>query len=359
MNTSKLLVQTPRERHWESNHGARNKCGFYGKNVKFDQLRSFLAVTKFLSLRKAASELHLTQSAISKQLKSLQLQLGVHLYARKGKGIELTEAGRAALTRIGPILKQVDDLQESLRPKIPQEKQPVVFTVAGAFSLGAELLPSMIARFEKSHAGVEVNCHTGSSEQIQQMIREGRAEIGLSTYPPLTEDIASEPFRVQTLVFFVSSRHPLATRRHLTLSDVLAYPLVTRGMIGGPTWIRDILDQLSEKGFKYKVALECNGPSQVKEAVALNIGVGLTYVDNIKADIARKRFVVLKGADFQFTTLSYILYSQKRGLSPAAHEFLGLLRQAKRIPESKNLDEVVGLTKERVKDLLKKSRKSN
>ena len=75
-------------------------------------------------------------------------------------------------------------------------------------------------------------------------------------------------------------------------------------------------------------------------------------------NVARKRFVVLKGADFQFTTLSYILYSKKRGLSPAAHEFLGLLRQAKRIPDSKNLDEIVGLHEGALQSLLTKRRKS-
>ena len=106
------------------------------------------------------------------------------------------------------------------------------------------------------------------------------------------------------------------------------------------------------------MALECNGPLQVKEAVARNIGVGLTYLDNLKADVARKRFVVLKGADFQFSTLSYILYSKKRGLSPAAHEFLGLLRQAKRIPGNKELDKIAGVTKDRVKSLLTKTQKS-
>ena len=218
----------------------------------FDYLRAFHAVAKHLGLREASIELHLTQSAISKRLKSLQDALGAKLYARTRQGIQLTDSGRAALTRVESILKQVDDLQEIFRRKVPKETQQVVFTVGGAFSLGAEFLPSLIARFEKSHSGVKVNCHTGSSHQIQQLIREGRAEIGLSTYPPLTADIAAEPFRVQTLVLFVSSRHPLATRRHLTLSDVLACPLVIRSVMGGPTWTHDILKQLSERGFKYR-----------------------------------------------------------------------------------------------------------
>lgn len=236
--------------------------------MMLDQIRSFLAVAKHLNFRVAASECHLTQSAVSKQMRSLQLELGAKLYARTRQGIELTDAGRVALTKIVAIVKQADELKETFRRTIPQEQQPVVISVAGAFSLGTEFLLSMIARFEKSHAGDQVNCHTGSSEQIQQMIREGRAEIGLSSYPPLTADIASEPFRVQSLVFFVNSRHPLATQRDITLSDVLACPLVIRGMMGGPNWTHDILKQLSDRGFKYKVALECNGPLQVKESVA-------------------------------------------------------------------------------------------
>jgi DNA-binding transcriptional LysR family regulator len=327
--------------------------------VKLNQLHTFLAVAKYLSLHEASSELHLTQPAISKQLAVLQRDFGTRLYKRNGKGIELTEAGRLLLIKITPAVKQLEDVLETFRRKIPQEKEPVVVSVAGAFSLGAEFLPSMIARFEKTHAGVTVNCHTGSSQQIQQMIREGRANIGLSTYPPLTADIVSEPFRVQTLVFFVNSHHPLATRRHITLSDVLACPLVIRSMMGGPTWTHDILEQLSEQGFKYKVALECNGPLQVKESVARNLGVGISYIDNIKADVARKRLVVLKGADFQFTTLSYILYSQKHGLSPAAHEFLALLRQARKIPVGKNLDKITGVMKKRGLNLVTKNRNSS
>jgi DNA-binding transcriptional LysR family regulator len=326
--------------------------------VKLDQLRTFLAVAKHLSLREASSELHLTQPGISKQLKSLQLKLGAKLYARKGKGVELTEAGQLLLTKITPVVKQLEDVQETFRPKIRQTKQPVALSVAGAFSIAANVLPAIIARFERSHADIEVNCHTGSSQQIQQLIREGRAEIGLSTYPPLTADITSEPFRVQSLVFFVNPHHPLASRRHATLSDVLAYPLVTRGTMGGPTWIHDILKQLSERGFKYKLALQCNGPLQVKESVARNIGVGLSYIDNLRADVASGRLVVLKGADFQFTTLSYIMLSKKRELSPGAQEFLALLRQARKIPVGKNLDEITGMIKRRL-NLVTKSRNSS
>ena len=85
------------------------------------------------------------------------------------------------------------------------------------------------------------------------------------------------------------------------------------------------------------VALECNGPLQVKESVAKNIGVGISYLGNLKADVDSGQFAVFKGADFQFTTLSYILFSKKRGLSPAAHECLRLLRRAKRIPDSNKL----------------------
>jgi len=310
--------------------------------MTLDQLRSLAAIGKHLNFRRAAAELHLTQSAVSKQLISLQKELGAKLYTHHGAIIEITEAGHAALSKIEFINKQVEELREMFQGRTGRDKQAAILSVGAAFSIAGNVLPTIIARFEKTHPDFEVRCHTGSSQQIQQLIRDGLAELGLSTYFSLSEDIASEPFRVQMLAFFVSARHPLATKRHITLSDVLAYPLVVRGFMGGPTWSQDILRQFSERGFKYKIAVECNGPLQVKESVARNMGVGLSYMDNLKADVANKRFVVLKGADFNFTTLSYILYSKKRGLSPAAHEFLALLRQAKSVPKSTKLNGITG-----------------
>jgi LysR family cyn operon transcriptional activator len=322
-----------------------------------EHLRSFHAVAKHLGLRDACLELHLTQPAISKRLKSLEKELGIKLYLRTGKGIELTEAGRSFLKKVEPILKQIGELKETFNGKIPQEKQTKVLYIAAAFSMAANLLPSIIRRFERLHANLQVDCQTGSSQQIQQLILEGRAEIGVSTYRSLNADIVSEPFRVQTLVFFVKRRHALAKRRRITLKDVLAYPLVTRAMMGAPTWAQDVLKELSDRGYKPKIALQCNGPLQVKEAVARNIGVGLSYLDNIKEEASSGRFVVLKGADFQFNTLSYIQFSRKRELSPMAHEFLGLLRQAREVPVGRKLDELGVLMKRSESNLVAKNRK--
>ena len=71
------------------------------------------------------------------------------------------------------ILNQVDELGETFGGQIPKEQQPAAFSVAGTFSIVANILPSVIARFERSLAGVEVNCYTGTSQQVQQMIRGG------------------------------------------------------------------------------------------------------------------------------------------------------------------------------------------
>ncbi len=322
--------------------------------MTLDQLRSFLVVAKHLSFGQAAMELHLTQSAISKQLGALQRELDAKLFARNGGGVELTDAGRSALNKIAPILSQVDDFQESFRRKSPPEPRPVFLSVAASFDVVTVDLPPIIARVEKFDANLVVNCHTGTSQQIQQLLRAGRVELGLSTYRSLTADIACEPFRVRPMVFFISRRHPLAKRHQVTLAEVLAYPLVIRGTMGGPTWTQDIFGELSRRGFKYKVALQCNGPLQVKESVANNIGVGFSYLDYLKGDVASGRMVVLKCADFQFNGLSYIGFSKNRELSPAAQEFLRLLRQAKRIPESKNLDEITGVTKQRGKSFVKR-----
>ena len=88
------------------------------------------------------------------------------------------------------------------------------------------------------------------------------------------------------------------------------------------------------------------------QAVATNIGVGLTHLDNLRSAANHHRFVVLKGADFQFSTLAYIIFSRTKELSPLAQEFLSLVRQAKRLPKGKNVDEVAAATNWRVKNLV-------
>jgi DNA-binding transcriptional LysR family regulator len=306
--------------------------------MTIDQLRSFSVVAKLHSIRNACPVLHISQPAISKQLKTLERNLGVKLYVRRGAGVELTDDGRSVLSKIELILKQIEELEASFRGKNGHENKSINFPIAAVFSVAANVLPSVIARFEESHPGVKVVLHTGNSRQIQQMIQKGQVELGVSTYRSLSADVDCEPFRIQSLVFFVNRVHPLAERRGMTLPDLLAYPLVTRSSLSGPTWSHDILKQFCDQGLQYKLALQCNVPMEVKRAVANNIGVGLTYLDNLKEEVAKGQFVVLKGADFKFTTLSYIAFSNKRPLSPVAQEFLALLREFKRIPDRESLN---------------------
>ena len=313
--------------------------------MTIDQLRSFLVVAKYRSIRDACPVLHLSQPGISKQLKTLERELGVKLYVRRGAGVELTDDGRSALSKIEPILKQIEEFEQSFQRKNGHENKSVDFPIAAVFSVAANVLPSIIARFEKSHPGVKVDLHTGNSRQIQQMIQKGQVEIGVCTYRSLSADVMCEPFRVQSLVFFVNRLHPLAERRGVTVADVLAYPLVTRSKLSGPTWSQDILKQFCDRGLNYKLALQCNVPMEVKRAVASNIGVGLTYLDNLKEEIASGQFVILKGADFKFTTLSYIAFSNKHPLSPVAQEFLALLRESKRISDRESLNAKPSRTK--------------
>jgi len=323
--------------------------------MTLDQLRSLLAVARHLSFREAAKDLHLTQPAISKQLSILQRELGTRFYKRSGKGVELTEAGKLAFSKLAPIAKQLDDFEALFRSHDPFPTKPQRLAVAATFSLVTEIMPALIARFEKANPGIEWQCETGSSEVVQRMVREGRVELALSTYRRLTDDLIAEPFRVQKLVFFVHPRHPLAARRRVTLLDVLAHPLVVRSVKGGPTMTHDILQELSQSGLKYKIALRCSGPLVIMQAVGKNIGVGLTHLDNLQVAANRNRFVVLDGLDFQFATLSYIIFSGKRELSPLAQRFLEVLRRARRVPKGKNLDELETAMNGRVRNLLAKT----
>jgi len=147
--------------------------------MMLEHLRTFPAVARHLRLQPACDDLHLTPTAISKRLKALQDELGVKLCKPTRRGIELTDAGHGALTKIAAIVEQADELKASFGAANPQGQPAEIINVGAAFSLGAVLLPALITRFEKSHAGVHLRCHFGSSQHIAQMIHQGQLEIGL------------------------------------------------------------------------------------------------------------------------------------------------------------------------------------
>ncbi len=296
--------------------------------MTLNQFTFLAAVAKHGSLTRASQELRISQPSVSQQLRLLERDSGVKLYRRNGRGIELTEAGRLFLGRIEPILEQVAQIK-SVFPLREEGAETRRLKIGGTFGLSTLLLPSLAARFKKTHSEMEIELRTGSAQRLEQLLLNGHVEIAVSTHRPHHPELVWEPFQRERMVLFVSPAHPLARKSKVTLVDVQAFPLVIRYIAGVQGATVRLLNEFAGQGLKFKIGMRCEAPDAIKEAVKENAGIGIVFEDVVKREGDRGEFKVLKGHGLRLESDTYILYRADRPLSALAQEFLTLLRKAR------------------------------
>lgn len=167
------------------------------------QLRIFQAAATYLSVTKAARDIHLRQPSVSKQLKLLEQELGVQLHVRKEQGIKLTEEGMVFLDAIEPILKQIDEVKMLFADNALQKK-PAFLKVGGSQSPSALMLPQAFSDFKKTHPHVNLTLRTADSAMIEQMVLNREVEIGVVTNPRSNPKLSAEPLCSEKVVAIVS-----------------------------------------------------------------------------------------------------------------------------------------------------------
>jgi DNA-binding transcriptional LysR family regulator len=299
-----------------------------GTTLTLDQLKSFVAVAKNQSISKASIELHLTQPSISNHLKHLQAQFNTKLYQRLGRGIELTDSGELFLRSASPIVAEITKLQ-NLFTTPPRRTRRNILKVASSHSPVFQLLPSLFVRLRKKDPQVEIDLSIRQPEQLERVILSSHAEIGISSNPSHSEELSCERIRKQRLVLFVSRHHPLARKPKVTLAEILVAPLIIRdGRSGHGTTIR-ALKELKARGLEFNIKTRCEEPYAIKAAVRKNLGIGIVFEDAVKTETASGEFKILAGHGLRMEAWNFVIYPQRRPLSPIAEEFLRLVRSVR------------------------------
>jgi len=293
--------------------------------MTLNQFMFFAAIAKHGSLTKASRELRISQPSVSQQLRLLERDYGVKLYRRNGRGIELTEAGRLFLSRVAPILKQVEQIRR-IFPRPAARRESVRLKVGGTYNPSTLLLPALAARFKKKHSQVEVELRTVNVPQLEQLVANAQIEIGVSTHPPRHPALVGEPLRREQMVLFVSPSHPLARKSLVTLADLQVFPLVVTWVRNAPGTTVRLLNELADQGVKFKIGMRCESPYAIKEAVKKNAGIGIVFEDLVRREAELGAFKILRGHGLKLLSQSFVLYRADRPLSRAGQEFLGLLR---------------------------------
>jgi len=281
-------------------------------------LQAFLAVAESGSFSRAAERIYLTQPAISKRIATLEKELDARLFDRIGRGIHLTPAGEALLTRARSVLKELEDVKRgitNLSGAIAGE-----LLVATSHHIGLHRLPGLLKQFHETYTQVRLNLQFMDSEKACQAVARGDLELAVVTLPPKaaaplkTEKIWDDPLDI-----VVSPGHPLARELHVSFSRLLDYPAI---LPGPGTYTREIiLNAFGRLRDRIQVGMATNYLEVLKMLAA--IGLGWSALPRTMIDSGLRVIQLEKG---EIKRELGIVTHEKRTISNAGQAMIRIIR---------------------------------
>jgi DNA-binding transcriptional LysR family regulator len=244
-------------------------------NVTLRQIRAFAAVARLGRFNLAAQHLHVTQSALSMLIRSLERELGLRLFDRHTRMVRLTEAGAEFLPVAEKTLGDLESAVAQSRNLATLRRGRV--SVATSTVLAGTLLPWAVREFISRHAGIRCLVKDCAEEEIRHRVRVGDVDFGIGTALDADPELAELPLIEDRLVALVGARHPLADRREVAWRELAEHPLIVLGT-GSP--LRTMVDRaLADAGVRAEPAYEVSFSSTVISMVAAGLGVAALPVN--------------------------------------------------------------------------------
>ncbi len=218
--------------------------------MELRHLRYFVAVAREENITLAAARLHVSQPALSRQIRDLECELGVELFTHGAKAIRLTEAGRIFLNEANAVLQRAEDAIAVAKSVASGSKG--VIQVGYAPSLMVEILPLTLRRFQQMSPGVRVQLHDLSTQEMLEGLKEGRlhAALMIRTEVKARRGIQFEELGRLAICVAAHPAHPLARRRRIGLAQVAQERLVAYTAADYPeyhAWLADLLAPLKRR----------------------------------------------------------------------------------------------------------------
>jgi DNA-binding transcriptional LysR family regulator len=238
------------------------------------RLHVFYSVARLLSFTKAAEALHMTQPAVTFQIRQLEDYFNTRLFDRTHNRISLTPAGQIVQEYSGRIFQLYNEMETTVR-EMTGEINGVL--MLGASTTVAEyMLPSLLGDFRRQYPDIELRLKVSNTEGVVSMVENNIIDLGVVEAPVLHKHLAIELCRSDRLVAIVPPGHPLAQKSRVEVAELLAYPFISREE-GSST--RDIIQEyLRQAGVDYgdlTTVMELGSQEALKGAVEAGIGISI------------------------------------------------------------------------------------
>ncbi|MBI4206293.1 MAG: LysR family transcriptional regulator [Betaproteobacteria bacterium] len=286
------------------------------KNVTLRQLRVFGAVARNLNFSRAARELHLTQPAVSMQIKQLEESAGLPLFEQVGKKIFLTEAGRELAHYSRNVTQQLIEAAEALAELKDVNRGRLQLTI---ISTAKYFAPKFIAGFCRARPGVTLRLDVCNRETLLGRLSRNETDLVIMGHPPQDMDLTLEPFAPNPHVIIAAPEHPLARARRIPLKRIASEIFLIREPGSGT---RRLMERVfGDHGLAVNASMEIGSDETIKQAVMAGMGIGFLSSHTVQLELHARRLVTLDVIGFPVTRSWYLVHRRDKRLSPVARAF--------------------------------------
>ena len=288
------------------------------------RLQVFYTVARLLSFTKAAERLHMTQPAVTFQVRQLEDHFNTRLFDRTHNRVALTEAGRKAYEYAEEIFSLYAEMENTVKE--------LTGDVSGALTLGASttiadyMLPTLLRGFTMEFPDVNLRLKVSNTEGIVSMVENSMIDLGVVEGPVANKNLLVEVCRVDQLVAIVPLDHELADRDEITMEEIVGHSFICREEGSGTREV--IMEYMNSLGLdrnSLNICLELGSPEAIKGAVEAGMGVSILSYATLQKELDLKSLAVIKLNPPLERSFSFVRQRQKFRLR-AMEELLGFAR---------------------------------
>jgi DNA-binding transcriptional LysR family regulator len=290
------------------------------KHATLRQLKVFEAVARCLSFSRAAEELHLTQPAVSTQVKKLEDHAGLALFEQFGKKIYLTPAGAELLDISRGIIQQFELAEQAMTQfkGVAGGKLNVAVISAGDY-----FFPRLLVEFIGRHQGVVLNFTVHNREELLSHMAANLTDLAIMVRPPFEPEMLAEPFAPHPYVVVAPPGHALVGESAIRIERLLREPFVAREK-GSDTW-QSMQEAFGPHLDRVKLAMQIKSTETLKQAVMAGLGLGFLSAHTIAQELRSGSLKVLDVRGFPLMLNWFVVQRRHKRLPPVAQAFKDFL----------------------------------
>jgi LysR family transcriptional regulator, low CO2-responsive transcriptional regulator len=286
------------------------------RHLTLRQLRVFATAARHMNFSRAAEELHLSQPAVSTQIKELAADVGLPLFERIGRRTYLTPAGSEMLSCANAITERLREAESALAQLKGVKGGRLNVAVISA---GDYFFPRVLAAFGASHPGVIFNLTVHNREGLLRHLADNLTDLAVMVRPPRDMDVVAVPFAPHPYVIVAPADHPLAGVRQIPRASLNRERFLVRES-GSDTW-NSMREVFGRQFARLQIGMQIHSTETIKQAVEAGMGIAFLSAHTIGRDLRAGNLVILDVQGFPALLNWYLVHNRTKRLPPVAAAF--------------------------------------